>query len=382
MKPILLIAALGLSLLAGCAGKVEPQVPPKELTDFNETVSFKRLWSEDIGSGLGRARYPIAPALDGNTLFAGDARGNLYALDAISGKKRWVIKLDAPISSGLNALENNVYLGTRNGEVLAIDQANGKVLWRSRVASEVLAPPQANSSLLVVQSVDGSVTALDRSTGQEAWVYTSSEPSLSLRGTGTPSVVEPVSFVGLANGRLVILDNRTGQPLWDQRLAVPQGRSEVERLVDLDGEPVLTQDGRLYVTSYQGKLVALEATSGQLMWERAISSYLSPLLVGDTLYVVNDESHVLALDAISGQPRWESDVLEGRQLTAPALASGKLVLGDFEGYVHVLDRSDGSLEGRIQVDGSGISLRPLTDENRIYALANDGELDALEIRTP
>ncbi|MFD2191059.1 outer membrane protein assembly factor BamB [Pistricoccus aurantiacus] len=382
MKPILLIAALGLSLLAGCAGKVEPQVPPKELTDFNETVSFKRLWSEDIGSGLGRARYPIAPALDGNTLFAGDARGNLYALDAISGKKRWVIKLDAPISSGLNALENNVYLGTRNGEVLAIDQANGKVLWRSRVASEVLAPPQANSSLLVVQSVDGSVTALDRSTGQEAWVYTSSEPSLSLRGTGTPSVVEPVSFVGLANGRLVILDNRTGQPLWDQRLAVPQGRSEVERLVDLDGEPVLTQDGRLYVTSYQGKLVALEATSGQLMWERAISSYLSPLLVGDTLYVVNDESHVLALDAISGQPRWESDVLEGRQLTAPALASGKLVLGDFEGYVHVLDRSDGSLEGRIQVDGSGISLRPLTDESRIYALANDGELDALEIRTP
>ncbi|WP_304524975.1 outer membrane protein assembly factor BamB [Halomonas sp. I5-271120] len=380
MKSTLVIALASLSLLAGCAGQVEPETPPKELTSFTESVTLDGLWSVQVGDGLGEARYPISPSLDGDTLFAADAEGELMAIDAENGERRWTVELDNPVSSGLTAVAERLYLGTRNGEVLAIDQADGKVLWRSRVPSEVLAAPQPNQRLLVVQSVDGSVTALERDSGAEQWVYTTSAPALTLRGTGTPRVIEPVTFAGFANGRIATIDNRSGQALWEQRIAVPKGRSEVDRLIDLDGEPLLTRDGRLYLTSYHGRLVAMEAQSGETLWERDISSYLSPLLVGETLYVIDDASHVLALDALSGQIKWRSNALEGRQLTAPAFADGKLVLGDFEGYLHLLDATDGRLAGREHIDSSGISLRPLTDGRRIHALANDGRLEALEIR--
>lgn len=380
MKPTLVIAAVALTLLAGCASKMEPQYPPKELDRFDEQANLNTAWNQRIGRGLGRATYPIAPARDDGVIYAADERGEVYALEADSGTVRWRIDLETPISSGLNALAGQLYLGTRNGEVLALNQRDGSVAWRTRVSSEVLAPPQANQQLLVVQSIDGNVTALDRSNGNEVWVHSSSQPALTLRGTGTPQVIDPVSFVGFANGRLVTLDNRSGQSLMEVRVAVPQGRSEVDRLVDLNGQPVLTPDGRLYVTSYNGRLLAMEATTGEILWEREHSSYLSPLLVGDTLYTVNEASHILALDALSGRLLWRSEDLEGRWVTAPALADNKLVLGDFEGYVHLLDRDSGDIMGRTRVNRSGISQRPLTDGRWIYALANDGRLEAIQVR--
>lgn len=193
-------------------------------------------------------------------------------------------------------------------------------------------------------------------------------------------MIEPVTFVGFANGRLTTLDNRSGQPLWERRIAVPQGRSEIERLVDLDGQPVLTPDGRLFVTSYNGRLVALEATSGDILWEREHSSYMTPVLVGDVLFSVNEASHVIALDANSGAEVWRNRDLEGRWLTSPAFADGNLVVGDFEGYLHLIDARSGDFAARSRIDRSGISVRPITDFRRIYVLANNGRLEALDIR--
>ncbi|MCP1367849.1 PQQ-binding-like beta-propeller repeat protein, partial [Halomonas sp. BBD48] len=166
--------------------------------------------------------------------------------------------------------------------------------------------------------------------------------------------------------------------LWDMRVAVPQGRSEVERLVDLDGQPLLTRDGRLYVTSYNGRLLALEATSGEVLWEREMSSYLSPMLVGDTLYTVNEASHVLALDALSGRVIWESDALEGRWLTSPTFVNGSIAVGDFEGYIHLIDAQSGELVGRRNV-GDSISLEPIGNGQRLYVMTNDGELNAFDV---
>lgn len=380
MKPTLLIVAAALALLAGCAGKVEPQHPPKELTSFDERASLSTAWNQRVGRGLGRASYPLDPSREDGVVYAADERGLVMAMDAESGNVRWRKNLETPVSSGLNAIAGHIYLGTRNGEVLALSQDDGDIVWRTRVTSEVLAPPQANQQLVVVQSIDGSVTALDRNTGNEVWVHTSSQPALTLRGTGTPQVIDPVTFVGFANGRLATLDNRSGQPLWEMRVAVPQGRTEVDRLVDLNGQPLLTPDGRLYVTSYNGRLIAMEATSGEILWDREHSSHLSPLLVGDTLYTVNEASHVLALDALSGRLLWSSDSLEGRWVTAPAFADDKLVFGDFEGYVHLLDRNNGDIVGRTRINRSGISLRPLTEGRWIHVMANDGRLEALQVR--
>lgn len=382
MKPTFLIAALaGLTLLAGCAGNdVEPQYPPKALSDFDARVSLERAWRESAGDGLGRAGYPIAPARDGDAVFAADVNGELFAFDADDGDTRWEVDLEVPVSSALTAVAGEVYLGTRNGEVLAIDQDDGSVRWRARVPSEVLAAPQPNQQLLVVQGVDGSVTALDRASGDQRWSYSASLPSLTLRGTGTPTVIDPVTFAGFANGRLVTLDNRSGQPLWERRIAVAQGRSEIERLVDLAGQPVLTPDGRLFVTSYNGRLVALEATRGEPLWARELSSFHTPIVVGDLLFVIEESGRILALDVDSGDEVWRNEALEGRQPTSPAFADGHLVFGDFEGYLHLIDARSGELVGRERIDGSGISVRPVTDGNRIHVLANDGSLETLDLR--
>lgn len=373
------LAALTLALLAGCASKGEPAFTPKELRSFNETSSLDTQWQRNVGAGLGRARYPIAPAREGNRVFAADAEGVVMAMNADSGAVEWQINLDTPISSALNAIAGQVYLGTRNGEVIALDQRDGSESWRARVSSEVLAPPQANQQLLVVQSIDGQVTALDRASGAERWVYTSSQPALTLRGTGTPMVIDQVSFVGMANGRLATLDNRSGQPLWDMQVATPRGRSEVARLVDLSGQPIISPDGRLFVTSYNGRVVALEATQGNLLWEANISSRHTPILVGNLLFVVSDNSHIVALDADSGREIWRNNDLEDRWLTSPAFANGRLVFGDFEGYLHLIDAREGDIVGRTRVHSSGISVRPVTEGGTIHVQANNGRLETLEV---
>ncbi|MCC5881981.1 MAG: outer membrane protein assembly factor BamB [Halomonas sp.] len=375
-----LMAILALGTLAGCANKAEPRYSPKELQRFEASAELSTDWRQRVGQGLGRAVYPISPSLDGGVIFAADERGRVMAVDAQSGERRWQTDLDVGVSSGLTAAAGQVYLGTRNGEVLAVNQSDGQVAWRSRVPSEVLAAPQPNQQLLVVQSVDGAVTALDRRTGQERWVHTTNEPSLTLRGTGTPSVIDQVTFAGFANGRLATLDNRSGQPLWERRIAVPRGRSEIDRMVDLGGQPVLTPDGRLFVSSYNGRLVALDATSGEMLWERDHSSHLTPVLVGERLFTVNEASHVTAFDARTGEEVWRNRDLEGRWLTAPAFSDGNLVVGDFEGYLHLIDVQNGRFSARTRVDSSGISVRPVTDFRRIYVLTNNGRLEALDIR--
>lgn len=373
------MGALTLALLAGCASKGEPAFTPKELRSFDETSSLDTQWDRRVGDGLGHARYPIAPSREGDTVFAADVEGVVMAMDANNGDVEWEIDLETTISSALNAIAGQVYLATGNGEVIALDQRDGSESWRSRVSSEVLAAPQANQQLLIVQSVDGRVTALDRASGEERWVYTSSQPSLTLRGTGTPMVIDPVSFVGLANGRLATLDNRSGQPLWDMQIATPQGRSEVERLVDLSGQPIISPDGRLFVTSYNGRVVALEATQGDLLWEADLSSRHTPILVGDFLFVVTDDSQVVALDANSGREVWRNDDLQDRWLTAPAFADGRLVFGDFEGYLHLIDAREGDIVGRTRVHSSGISVTPVTEGSTIHVQANNGRLETLEV---
>ncbi|MDN3524763.1 outer membrane protein assembly factor BamB [Halomonas sabkhae] len=380
MKPTLAIAAItAMGLLAGCAGQVDSENAPRELQDISHSTTATTLWDEQIGDGLGLGGYSLAPAQDGDTVFAADQQGLVMAMNADSGEVLWETRLEHGASSALTAVAGNVFLGTRNGEVIALDQSSGEEVWRARVSSEVLSAPQANNQLVVVQTIDGNITALDRRNGTERWVHSASQPSLTLRTTGTPRTIDQVTFAGLANGSLVTLDNSSGRALWERRIAAPQGRSDIDRMVDLAGQPVLTQDGRLFVTSYNGRLVALQATSGQVLWSRDVSSYRTPVLVGDTLYVVDADSHLVALSATNGNEQWRLADLAHRRLTAPAFADGRLVVGDLAGYVHFIDAQDGTLAGRTEVDGSGISVRPLTDGKRVYALADDGSLEALEL---
>ncbi len=205
-----LLCATSLLVLAGCSGNVQTGTQPRELTNIDQSVRVDGLWSRGIGS-LTRARYPISPAISGNTLYASDAEGNIKAINRDNGQIEWEKRLNAPISSGLTADSGQLFAGTRNGEVIVFSEDDGEIVWRSRVSSEVIAPPQLNSGQVVVQSVDGTLTALDRFTGDQQWLYASSQPALTLRGTGAPRTIDPVSFAGFSNGRLAAFDNRSGQ---------------------------------------------------------------------------------------------------------------------------------------------------------------------------
>lgn len=375
---IMLSAIATGAALSGCSGSVQPDPAPKPLTDIKPSVTLDKVWARGIGS-LGRAQFPIAPALDLGTLYASDAQGRLQAIQADNGNVRWTRELKAPVSSGIGNSAGQLFMGTRKGEVLAVDASTGDVVWRAHVASEVLSTPQANSTSVIVQSVDGTLTSLDRLTGQTQWLYAASQPTLTLRGTHTPRTIDQVSFAGFANGRLALFDNNDGHMLWDMRLSVPKGGSEIDQLTDVSGQPLLTEDGRLFATSYNGRVVSLNVRGGEVLWSQDISSYRSPVYADGMLYVIDARSHVHALDASTGAVKWSQDQLEGRALTTPAVVNGQLVLGDLDGYIHLLDINDGRIDGRQKAGGDGISITPLTDGQMVFVTTNDGRIYAYTV---
>ena len=371
-------AVTAAAVLSGCSGSVQPDPALKPLTHINDTVRLEGLWSHGIGA-LGRADYPIAPALDGGTLYAANAEGMLRAFQADSGKALWEHALNAPVSSPITAEGGQLYLATRKGEVLALDASNGALRWRAQVASEVLTAPQVNAQQVLVQSGDGTLTALERISGRVQWVYASSQPSLTLRNQGTPRTIDPVTFAGFANGRLALFSNADGRMLWDIRLAVPRGASEIDQLTDVCGQPVLTADGRLFATSYHGHVVSLNVHNGETLWSRELSSFHSPVYAHGRLYIIDDRSHLTALDADTGSVLWTQDQLEGRNLTAPLVMGNHLIMGDLDGYLHVVDADSGALDGRRKAGGDGITLTPLSDGERLFVMTEDGHLIAYRL---
>lgn len=374
-RAVLLSALAASTLLAGCSGSVQPDPAPKPLTQIQSSYTLDKTWARGIGS-LGNAQYPIAPALDMGTLYAADARGRLQAIQADNGNVRWTRELDVPVSSGIGASAGQLFMGTRKGEVIAVDANTGDIIWRAKVASEVLSAPQANSGAVIVQSVDGTLTALDRLTGQTQWLYAASQPVLTLRGTNTPRTIDPVTFAGFANGRLALFDNNDGHMLWDMRLAVPKGGSEIDQLTDISGQPLLTDDGRLFATSYNGRVVSLNVRSGEMLWSQEISSYRSPVYADGMLYVIDARSHMHALDATTGTIKWSQDQLEGRELTSPVVINDQLALGDLDGYIHLLDTRDGHIDGRQKAGGDGINITPLSDGQHLFVMTNSGRVYA------
>jgi len=251
-------------------------------------------------------------------------------------------------------------------------------LWRRQVSSEAVAPVQLNRELAVVQLVNGKVTALDINSGEHRWTYDSQVPSLSLRGTSAPIVAADVTFAGFASGKLAALTNTNGTMLWEQRVAEPRGRSELERMVDIDGRPLLA-DQMLYVSSYQGRLVAINPYDAQIQWTRDSSSYHTPAAGFGNVYVVEDNDHVQAYDARSSASVWSQPALENRRVSAPAVLGNNLVVGDIEGYLHFMSQVDGHFVARYRADSEGVVGDMLAINDVLYVLGNDGRLLALRL---
>ncbi|WNW13668.1 outer membrane protein assembly factor BamB [Pseudomonas sp. DTU_2021_1001937_2_SI_NGA_ILE_001] len=373
-------ALLALAVMAvGCSSNSKKELPPAELTSFKEEVVLQKKWSHSVGDGQGKTYNMLVPAIDGDRIYAADVTGEIVALDRMTGETLWKKDLDLPVSGAVGVGYGLLTIGTLKGEVVALDSSTGDEKWRARVTSEVLAPPANNGDVVVVQTQDDRVIGLDAYTGSQRWIYESTPAVLTLRGTGAPIVTNRLAVAGLSTGKVVALDISNGVPVWEQRVAIPQGRSELERVVDIDGG-LLLSGGTLYVASYQGRVAGLDLQSGRVLWQRDASSYDGVAQGFGSVYVSLASGTVEGIDERSSTALWSNDSLARRQLSAPEVFSSYVAVGDFEGYLHLLSQVDGRFVGRERIDSDGLRARPLVVGDMIYVYGNSGKLEALTIK--
>ena len=351
---------------------------PMALSDITETVKIKELWSVGVGDGQGDGFYRLQPAISGEVIYAASADGEVVAVDRKRGKTLWEVDLDISLSGGVGVYNDVLLLGSSEGLVLKLDANTGEQLWTTMLTGEILSPPQANGKVVVVQTYNGKLQGLDFATGQLLWTYNSKVPVLTLRGTSVPIMENNRVYAGFANGRVLAFDAQTGSIVWDGRVAIPQGRSEIERIVDVDGTMELAGN-ELYAVSYQGGVVAIDVESGRKIWQQKASSFSGVSLGFGNVYAADEDGTLNAFMRNGEGVRWSQGALGYRQLSRPTPVGSYVTVGDFEGYLHVLSQVDGDFVGRVRVDSDGVRADMLSEDGILYVFANDGELVAYEI---
>ncbi len=353
----------------------EPAAP---LVVFQNSVQVQTVWSARVGSGSDDEYFKLTPNVANGKVFAADRKGRISAYDAVTGRALWSMESKVPVSGGPGSGDGVVLVGTSDGEVLALEEDSGALRWRASVSSEVLSAPTAAHGVVVVRTVDGKLLGLDVHEGKRLWAHDSTVPALILRSTSAPVIVDDKVLGGFASGRLVALALSDGRVLWETVIAEPHGRSELERLVDISAEPRVV-DKTVYVSSYQGRIAALDIESGRLIWTRDMSSYAGLSVDERAVYVTDDKGQVFSLDRRDGRALWKQDKLRARAVTAPAVYKDYVVVGDFEGYLHWMARDDGGFVARVRVDEAGIITPPTVVGDMFYVNGKGGVLAALRI---
>ncbi len=365
----------GIALVSAC-GDDDNTEPPAELTEFKATHFLNLQWSVGTDDSIEQQYLFIEPLLLKERVVTAGRSGtlNVYRLD--DGKELARFKLRIPLSGGVGGTEDTWLVGSRNGELIAVDGSSGDIRWRTRVPSEILARPVVyNRNVVLVRTADGQVLGVDIKTGKINWNYAKAIPALTLRGSSPPILSRSHFYTGLEDGRVIAMSPIDGEVIWDIALTVPEGRSEIQRLVDIDGRSELY--GRiLYAASYHGRIGALDVTRGQVLWSRPFSSNTGVSVGTDAVYSSDDRGHVWALDRNNGATLWKQDKLQARGLTRPVILQDFLVVGDVQGYLHVMSRFDGRFVARTQVDSDGILVPPVVDGDRLLVLTRGGDLVA------
>ncbi len=356
-------ATLAPSAFAGCSTvggaydslfgrKVDPRLSPAVLVPFQSKLSLRVLWQGNVGSS---GRYVYTPAIDGGMVFAIGTDGNLAAFESGTGRLGWRQQVIRPTAGGVGAGNGLVAVGGQNGEVQVYSQA-GKLAWEARLSSEVLAAPLITDGLVLVRTGDSRIWGLEADTGRQRWVYQrGAAPTLSVRTHVGFTVSRGALFAGFGNGRLVGLDLKTGLVGLDVAVALPRGATELERVVEITSVPAF-DNNEVCAAAFQGRVACFDAQRGTLAWSRDISSIAGLALDSRAVYVVDDRSVVHALDRASGASLWRQAALQLRNVSAPRMIGKALVVGDYQGFVHLLDPEDGSFMARIPTDGSAISI--------------------------
>lgn len=360
--------------------------PPTPLKTFIAEVNAKIKWSVDAGGGLGSPEsYKLIPALGQESLFVADYRGNLYAFSKESGKKQWEQSIKTTWTAGvaIDQEQQHLIVGSSEGEVMAFDPKSGTLLWKQQVANEVLAPPKTIEDFVIVQSADDKIEALSLADGTRRWIYDRAIPALTLRGTASPAVTKKGVIAGAANGKVVALDLVRGNPAWESEVAHPEGISELARLIDIDADPVITADGTVYTVAFQGQTSALRYSDGEPLWsQKRVSSSVGMTVDQDYVYITDNDGRVWCLDRFVGAILWQQEDLKGRKPSPPISMAGYVVVGDYEGYLHFMDRSDGRYVGRLKASSQAIVNTPIHrgGEDTLYLYSQGGTLTAIEIK--
>ena len=367
-----------LLLLSACGGSSGVKVSPDKLEKIEATRSASVVWSGKAGEASTRDAVVLSPYVTEELLFTVGRNGKVTAFNIGDGSVVWDTELERDITAGISGDEENLYIATANGDVFAISQDHGGTIWTSPVSSEVIAAPVAGTDFVVVRSIDGKVYSLDKNTGQRRWIYSYNVPALSIHGNGRPLVAVDGVLAGLDNGRLVALRATDGQVFWETALGENTGRSEVEKLNDLDAD-LQIYDPYIYAVNYQGKVAQIDPAQGRPIWSADVSS-VAGLAVDDAHVIVTDEfDTVHAFRRSDGETLWTHEDLSHRRLTAPVIVDGLIVVGDFEGYLHLLSAEDGSTIGRLRSGVGPIASKPIVRDDMLYVQSRSGRVAAVKL---
>lgn len=351
---------------------------PAPLVDFSAEVELRKVWSAGVGNGQGKKYNRLQAALDGSAIYAAAADGTVASFDAATGKRLWKTNVRTELSGGAGVGGDLVVVGDTAGNVIALESASGHERWRTRLSSEVLSAPAADWDVVVVHTLDGRISGLDARSGTRRWTLDTSMPLLTLRGTSAPLLEEGVAFVGLASGRIVAIRADVGTLLWDARLAVPQGQSEIERAVDIDGRLLRVGQG-IFAVTYQGKVGGLNIANGRPLWLRDASSFTGVGAGFGNVYVSETSGTVSAYEVTGGALRWQNDQLARRSPGTPVAIGNQVAVADFDGYIHLLSQVDGHVAGRVRAGSAGVRADMLVAGDLLYAYGDNGNLQAFRL---
>ena len=371
---------------AGKDAEAKKALEPAELVKFDATLKVDRIWSVGVGEGEGRVGVRQVPAVADGRVYAAALEGGVHALDLQTGKEVWEYtpakekkKAKLRLSGGPGVGDGLVAIGTLDGQVIALDAANGSEKWRAKVPGEVIAAPAVAQGLVFVRSNDGRTTAFDAASGERRWFNSQELPSLTVRGNDAPVLGPGFVFVGNDDGTLVALSLADGRPLWDVPVAQPDGRTELDRMADVDGTPVL--DGTmLYASSYKQATMAIDAPSGRPVWASDHGGSGRLGLAGDKVVASDRNGSVWGIDRSSGTAAWGQSGLARRDLSGVAVQGDFAVVGDFDGYIHWLRLDNGDFAARERAGRSAIKAPPVVADGIVVVQNVDGDLTAWRVQ--
>jgi len=352
---------------------------PTNLDAIEPRMDLVKNWSVPVGSAQKSSAYlKMMPNIKGNIIYAASQNGEVKAIEKDSGKTIWTRQLSMPLISGPVVSNGYIALTTDTSDIVLLKQIDGELVWKNRVANDVLAAPLISNNTIIAKTIDGNLYAFNLTSGKKLWVSHHGAPNLILKAGSAPTLYRNnILLTGYADGKLDAIEMATGRVLWQRSIAFASGASDVERLVDIDADPIVRGD-TLYLASYQGYIGGLGLNNGQFKWRKPASVFKNITIAGNNIYYTDSDDIVWSLNSGSGHVNWKQDKLKARGLTEPVYSAGKLYLADKAGILHVLSADDGKMIARKSV-GASVNLAPVVNDNNVFVQASNGTLSKYKV---